>query len=248
MERILRERAQARDALKAVQPELEAYRQLRGYLDNAQLNHEDVNVLLGVGARLRAGDMEGFLRGVMPYVQMAEEALGLRLPNDLQNQVNQGLIHPDAAAEMGRNRYRIARAEGERQIAETRLRDTQQAREQENQGHLQQSVIDAINNWETGMRSRDPDFAGKADSVMRHARSLILERGYPQTPQAGVAYVEEALRQVNEFTNGLIARVAPPQPTKPTPHGVNGATSPAAFQEPRSMRDAMEIALRRMRA
>jgi hypothetical protein len=73
-----------------VEPELAQHRQLTGYLREHQLAPDDVNMLLGVGASLRRGDFQGFLNGVMPYVQAAQEALGLRLPPDLPSTVEDG--------------------------------------------------------------------------------------------------------------------------------------------------------------
>jgi hypothetical protein len=112
-ERLLQQRDEARTAYSQVEPELAQHRQLTGYLREHQLAPDDVNMLLGVGAHLRKGDFQSFLNGVMPYVQAAQEALGQRLPPDLQQQVDEGLVSESAARELSQTRFRAIQAENQ---------------------------------------------------------------------------------------------------------------------------------------
>jgi hypothetical protein len=235
-ERLLGQRDEARTALERLTPELDQHRQLQGYLRENQLAPEDVNLLLGVGASLRKGDFQGFLNGVMPYVQAAQEALGLRFPPDLQQQVDDGLITEATARELTTTRFRANQAE-------SRANDETTARTQEQQGRAIEAVRVAVADWEDGIRKRDPDYALKAVAVQRFSQAYMQERGVPRTPADAVKLVQDAYQDAT----AQFARARPtPRPTRQAPSGING-TSHGAAPEPRSMKDAAIMALANMR-
>jgi len=231
-ERLLGQRNQARRDLQAVEPELAAHRQLRGYLDQHKLVPEDVNMLLGVGASLRRGDYQAFLNGITPYVMSAQEALGLRIPKDLQAQVDQGLISTEAAAEMSRTRFRAGHAEH-------RLTEQTQQMQQQTQQQTLVQVQTAVNTWEANTRARDPDYQNKAVAVKRFAQALLQERGPPRDVNEAVSLIQDAY---NEATKEL-ARIRPaPKPTRAVPSGSQGSTV-SASRVPKTMKEAALMAL-----
>ena len=235
-EQLLAQRDEARTTLNALNPEIEQHRQLQGYLQQHQLAPDDVNLLLGVGAALRRGDYQAFLNGVGPYVQAAQEALGLRLAPDMQKQVDEGLITEETAREVTRTRFRANQSE-------ERLRTETTTRAQENQGRALEAVRSAVETWENGIRGRDPDYSLKAVAIRRFSQALLQERGAPTTPQQAVALVEEAYREATE----QFARARPPpRPTRAAPSGING-TAHGGVPEPSSMKEAAIMALQNMR-
>ena len=189
VEKLLTQRNEVRAELARIQPDLAAHRQFRGYLERANLDADDVNNLLGVGANLRAGNWEAFLKGVMPYVQTAQEALGQRLPKDLQDQVDEGALTQAAAAELIRARFTVARAEG--QVRQTEAQQTAQQAEAR-----RVSITNAVDNWEANVRSRDPDYAEKAVAVRKFSQALMQERGIPRNAEEAVALAQAALNDV----------------------------------------------------
>lgn len=237
-ERLLAQRNEARTTLEQIQPELAQHRQLQGYLTQHQLAPDDVNALLSVGASLRAGNYQAFLDGVTPYVMAAQEALGLRVARDLQQQVEQGLLSEDAARQMTATRHRAAQAEH-------RLSEQTRTHQTETTTRNVAAVRHAVEQWEAGIRQRDPDYALKSNAVRRYSQALLQERGIPQTPEAAVALTQAAYDEATaEFR-----RLRPaPAPTRASPSGVqvsnNGATAPG---EPRSMKEAALMALQSMR-
>lgn len=235
-ERLLGQRDEARTALTALTPEIEQHRQLQGYLREHQLAPDDVNMLLGVGAALRRGEYQAFLNGVMPYVQAAQEAVGLRLAPDMQKQVDEGLITEETAREVTRTRFRANQAE-------ERVRTETTTRAQEDQGRALAAVRSAVETWEDGIRKRDPDYSLKAVAIRRFSQALLQERGAPQTPDQAVKLVEEAYR---EATEQFVKVRPPPRPTRPAPSGING-TSHGAALEPATMKEAAIMALQNMR-
>jgi len=234
-ERLLGQRDEARQALEQARPDLEQHRQLQGYLREHQLAPDDVNMLLGVGASLRRGEYQAFLNGVMPYVQAAQEALGLRFAPDLQQQVDDGLITEDTAREVTRTRFRANQAEG-------RLQEETTARTQETQGRAIEAVRVAVATWEDGIKKTDPDYALKAVAVQRFSQALMQERGIPRTPADAVKLVQDAYADAT----AQFARVRPPpRPTRAAPSGINGV-SHGATQEPKTMKEAALMALSNM--
>jgi len=235
-ERLLAQRNQARRELQNLIPELEQHRQLQGYLRQNQLAPDDVNRLLGVGAALRRGDYQAFLNGVSPYVQAAQEALGLRLPNDLQSQVDQGLVSNEAAGEMARTRHRAGQAEH-------RLNEQNATIVRQQQEMALQTVRQAVDGWEANIRTRDPDYPQKAVAVRRFAQALLQERGSPRNAQEAVTLIQNAY---DEATAELARIRPPPKATRQVPTGNQGSTV-TAVREPQTMKEAALKALNGMR-
>lgn len=235
-ERLLSQRNQARRELQALQPEITQSRQLQGYLRQNQLATDDVNTLLGIGAALRRGDFQAFLNGVTPFVMTAQEALGLRIPKDLQGQVDQGLISVEAAGEMSRTRFRAGQAEH-------RLNEQMQTMSRQSQEQVLGQVQTAVNGWEADIRSRDPDYQTKAVAVRRFAQALLAERGAPRDAAEAVSLIQAAY---DEATSEL-ARIRPaPKATRQVPAGSQGSTV-SALRAPATMKDAALQALQGMR-
>jgi len=236
-ERLMAQRNEARLALEAVQPEINQHRQFQNTLQQAQLAPDDVNQLLFIGAALRKQDYKGFLDGVTPYVMAAQEALGLRIAPDIQRQVDDGLVSEDAARELTRTRHRLAQAEAS-------LRDTTRQNEVQTQNSNLNEIRSRVTNWETRIRSRDPDYAHKADTVRRFSQALLQERGTPATPEQAEALVQAAYDEANRT---LIALRPAPRPTRPSPSSVHVATGGAALngQQPNTLKEAVLMALQK---
>ena len=236
VERLIEQRNSARlDAERLKEPAAK-WDQFYGYLEQAQLAPEDVNLLLGVGAHLRAGRMKEFRDGIAPYWRLANEALGDFLPQDLQAKVDGGEITHETASEMSRLRYSNARLQGQAQATDKNL---QVARQQQ----AAEAVRNAVIVWEDGVRQRDPDYARKAAAVLRISQALMLEHGAAQTPEQAIALCERAYREAG----GWVGQFTPmPQPTRPVPDStrvVNGARP-----QPNSLMEAALAGLERTRA
>lgn len=227
IDRLLEQRNAARTELESLKDPANRWMQLNGYLQEHKLAAEDVNLLLGIGAALRRGDMRAFRDGIAPYWQLANEALGDFLPTDLQAKVETGEITLDVAREVSQMRHANARLNGQAQLNQQEINQAAQAR-------VQSQVHDAIANWEQQIIRRDPDYARKAGAVLRISQALMAEHGAPQTPETAVAMAQRAY----EEAGGWVGRLSP-QPTRPVPDStrvVNGARA-----EPR---DLMEVAMR----
>jgi len=249
VEKLVRQRNEARAALQTHQTELE---QLRGSIPQAQaaasvqkyladndIGKDDFLLTLELAAAMRRGDFKTFYEGVRPYVQLAEEYLGISLPQDLRQRVAEGHMTAPAAAMFHRERMDRALSESQR-VRQAQAYDAHvQSTAQQN---LNVAVRDTVNAWEqTTMRS-DPDYVVKKPLLEQVMWAVVRERGNPQSPEHAVEIAKEAYKRVNE----LSARWRPPKaPTSRQPSST-GRTNGAA-PEPKSLKDAVLQAIDRAR-
>jgi hypothetical protein len=236
--KLLDERLQLREQVKGLDAEAQISRSLKTYLQTHDIAKEDFQLTLDLAAAMRAGNFRQFLEGVGPYVQLATEALGLTLPNDLQQSVARGQMTVDAAATMSRERYARALAE---QNA-TRLSQQQQIQHQRQNGaDLSRSVEQAVTAWENQVRTSDPDYGRKEATVRQFLWAVINERGVPQSPEHAVEIAKDAYERA---TNTLREFAPAPRPTRLSPSSI-GRTAAGARPEPKTLMEAALLGLER---
>ena len=208
------------------------------FLEKNDIPNEDLDVILDLTAKLRQGDFAGFLQGVSPYVDLAQQYTGQVLPADLQQQVKQGYVSPEIATELAQRR-------AQNQV----LQDNTARRSTSDQKQMAQNRADnirvAVTDWEKQVAQTDPDYKLKADIVRRTSQAMMQEHGAPQSPQDALNMVKAAYEEVN----GTVGKLRPaPKATRrgPSSTGQHGGTAPVA--EPTSMMEAMQQALEAKRA
>jgi hypothetical protein len=213
--------------------------ELQSFLKQADIGKEDFGLLLDLGAAMRRGDFKAFLEGVAPYVKVAQEALGVSLPEDLQRAVQQGHMTEEAA------RY-TAQQRGARQLAEAKAaRATEQytaVTTDQERARFTASVEQAVRDWETGIRKADPDYARKEPVVRDLLPVVVQERGPPRSPAEAIEIAKAAYERANAFVSRFVPQ---PRQTRQVPSSltrVNGATP-----QPKSMLEAARFALERTR-
>lgn len=203
------------------------------YMKDYRLKKEDVTTMLGLTAALQTGDFKTFLAGVVPYVQFAQQQLGLMLPADLQQQVRQGRITEALARELAQQR-----AANRLSSVKTRQMQSDHAAMQDQARRTQ--FKDAVNNWEASTRSTDPDYGKKQPLVERFTKALLRDRGMPRTPEEAVSMAKLAYDEATKYVTGLAPK--PPQPTPMTP-GTGKSPTPVK-SEPGSLMEAAIQGLR----
>jgi len=230
--KLLQQREEARAEARAVVSEVEPF---RAFMQENDLGSEDLAFGLQALATLRKGDFEGFLAQVQPFVQLAEEYTGRRLPEDLQRQVQQGRMAPDVAVGMSRQRMDLGRA---RQQLDQHAQYEAQRREEEGR----ETNRSAVAVWEQSIKASDPDYARKLDVAKAFVASIKAEHGDPQTPEDALAVAKEAYRRASE---SMRAALPPRAATQMSPSGVQRPSNPSAVPSPRSLMDAVQQALAR---
>ena len=236
--KLLNERFALREQIKGLDAEAQISRSLKTYLQTHDIAKEDFQLTLDLAAAMRAGNFRAFLEGVGPYVQLATEALGLTLPNDIQQSVARGQMTQDAGAALSRERYARALAE---QNA-TRLSQQQQIHHrQQNGADLSRSVEQAVTAWENQVRTSDPDYGRKEATVRNFLWAVIQERGVPQSPEHAVEIAKDAYERA---TNTLREFAPAPKPTRQVPSSI-GRTAAGARPEPKTLMEAALLGLER---
>jgi hypothetical protein len=225
-----------RNGLKA---EAQVTQTLRDFLVVNDIAKEDFQLTLDLAAAMRRGDFKGFLDGIGPYVQLATQALGITLPNDLQGEVAAGRMGFDAAAQISRERYSRALAE-QRATRATAVMTSQQTYTQQTQ--LAQSIEQTVASWEAGIRQTDPDYGRKEATVKNFLWAVVQERGAPHTAEQAVEIAREAYNRANETLRQFSP---PPRPTRAVPSSINRSAAPGTRSEPKSMMEAAQMGLER---
>ncbi len=212
---------------------------LNTYLRQNNIDNDSFNTLLSVGAALQRGDFKTFLESITPFVQLAQEQLGVVLPHDLHAQVMSGQMTEEGARDV--QRQRLALMQRNETLSRQAQQEARQRQETELSLHQQNAatIASTVSSWENTVRASDPDYARKAEAMKDITRSLIAERGAPRTPQEAVAMAQEAYNRVNDFAK----QFAPaPKPTANVPSGIRSNSGRAP--EPRSLEEAVLSGLR----
>ena len=245
IERLLNQRRELRaeiDRLKTIEPSAQAASSVQRYLADNDIGREDFLMMLELGASLRKGDFQRFYAGIKPYVQLAEEYLGVSLPPDLQQRVREG--HMTTQAAMAFSRERMDRA-----MTQNNLHRQQQAfgqyqhynaqqQQQQQRAQLAESIRVGVNAWESKIEQSDPDYAQhKRAAVQNMMWSVVKERGSPQSTEQAIQIAQESLRRVND----LYGKWAPQRrPTMRVPSSTS--RNPGVLPEPKSVADVVRLA------
>lgn len=195
---------------------------------------------LELAAAMRRGDFKTFYEGIKPYMQLAEEYLGVQLPRDLQQRVAEGHMTTQAARMFARERMDRALAEGQRQRQAEMYQQTTTAHAQQ---QLANAVSEYVDRWERATMAADPDYSRKQAAVQDMMWAVVREQGRPQSPEHAVAIAMESYRRVNERYRSW---ASPARPTSMQPRST-GKTNGAA-PEPKSLLEAVRMARESARA
>jgi hypothetical protein len=234
--KLLRQRRELRNEVEQLRPVARIGNELETFSRTNDLSGDDVILCLQMAAAIRRGDYEEFYRTVSPYVRKAQEYIGVVLPPDLHQRVEQGHMTVEAAKEFARTRF-----DNERSRAAAL--DAQDRQAQSSVAAMQSDIQRSVSALEARFAASDPDYKAKADQVRRVAQAMLFERG------GRITSVNDALQITKdayvEVSKSLRARQPPPRPTAPVPNG--HGQSPSARQAPRTLMEAAQQALENAR-
>jgi hypothetical protein len=228
--RLLVQRNEALDKIKSLEPEVEGFRRITGFIADAGMTPDEANLLLEIGRNMKKDPLKAWEQ-LKPYVAQLQRLAGDELPPDLQEAVTKGEI-ADAYARQ------LARARTETAVHSTRARESDAALQQRNAAQASQQVADAmastISTWERSQAQSDPDWNLKQSRIGELIELEVLRtKKYPRTAQEAIDLAEKAKTAVN-------AEFARLQPRKPAVAAVNPAS--AARVQPAKPTTALEAA------
>lgn len=227
MERLLAQRNEARDELASLQPDAQNWRSYSQWVQETGFTQEEHQQLLGIGALLKAGRFQEVYPALKSYMDAVEFAIGHRLPADLQQQVDDGVLPDATARELAQTRARAGQAEQRVAAANANLQSVQTER-------AAAAVHNALSTWEANVARRDADYSHKQELLMTYVRAELGGRTV-MDPREAVQIADRCMERVNQ----QFRRMRPaPAATPLAP--VSGHTPPRATPEPpKTLEDAI---------
>lgn len=214
----------ARDAKAALD-------KIRQFVQENQMDQEAVAFGLGVQAKLSTGDYEGFLKDMVPIIEMAQQALGKTFAPDLNEQVENGYMSEEAARELTKARLEAKRAREQQQKLQSQH---QQMTEEQTRQQVVQHIVSAVNTREAELRQSDPDYAQKAPVVRQYMEYAMKNGARPQSADAAIQMINDAYK----FASSQIAQRPAPKATPPRPSTSSVSRGNPA---PQSLEDALAM-------
>jgi hypothetical protein len=174
------------------------YRQFTGYLEQNGITEPEANELFEIGALMK-NDPAKALELIHPHYQQLLQVTGNILPEDLQQQVQQGFLTREHAIEISRSRA----MNQTNQIITQEKQQRQQIQTQRQQQQEQTTAIqDGITNWESKWSKSDPDYNKKKDRVLDQVELMLAranrEGKMPQTVDEAIKLAEDARKFVEK--------------------------------------------------
>jgi len=210
-----------RDSLK---PRAEQYDKIMGFMRSNGLTPQEMAEGLRVMALMRNNPAEAY-QSIQGYAQRLAEMTGDKLPDDVKERLESGLIDDDSAKE-------LARLKAERRAAEEQAVRMQQEALVANQ----RAMHDAVATWEKRERAKDPDWDSKYEMVKDRVVS-IMSQERPANPSDAIKVASRALAEVNDRLRPLAGRSGNVR----TP--ISSVSSSSTRQAPRSLEEVVRMGL-----
>ena len=240
MRQLLDQRDEARQAIETLKPAAERMQQITEYVEKAGLDSQEVNSGFEI-MRLMKQDPVKALEALTPYWQALNQAVGNVLPDELQNEVQEGRISEERARELSQTRSREALARKASEEAAQRAAEIQTRQTVEATAHAAQS---AVSEWERKWSSNDPDYQAKQARVMEKIELTLARRTREgkamPTAQEAVQLSQAALDAVNAELKPFLGKRQAIDP----PVSAGGAATDA-HPVPQNTMDAIDMALRK---
>jgi hypothetical protein len=228
-----RELVKEKNTYKAQMAEYEAdakqYRDIQSFMQSNGLTADEVANTLGMLAKMKTGDPAEAYELMRERMEQLALAAGKKLPQDLEERVEQGFVDRDTAQQLYQKQVQ---AERQAALAQGQL----ERRTQEEARTQVVSMANAVQAWEQATKATDPDFEIKVDLVKDRVRAYVAANGMPKSPEEAVKVSKDAYESVTQV---LRRAQGVKQPMRPAVGGkVNGSAAP----EPRNLLDVIRRA------
>lgn len=214
----------------------ERWGHITGFMQEHGLSSEEVAEGYEVMALLKSGDPAKLAQAREWFAERLDgldQTLGNVLPDDLVARIEAGTLDEEGATELAQAR---AAAKLRETRAATEATATAAEREAADATALTNSMVSAVEAWETRTKANDPDFSKKAQPMMDRCNRIVAQEGAPRTAAAAEAL---AKRAYEEITSELKAMLPRPRAIVPAPAG---QVTPAAAK-PKTLREAINGAV-----
>lgn len=230
---LISERNEYRNMAEEYQPHAEEFQKIEHFMQRNQLSNEEVAQGFQIMALMKHNPFAA-REQLIQHLQVLDQVTGnAGLPPDLRQEVEQGYITEARAQEIAR-----LRATGQFQQQRTEFEQAQYQRQlqQEQQARAMEAQKTALNDWESKMASRDPDYDSMKEWVAKELQLLAM-RERPQTPEDAVRLAKTAYDNVKQGFRRFKPQRQTVQP-KADSNSI-GNVAGGAQPEPKSFLDAV---------
>jgi hypothetical protein len=228
--KVLGERNEVRQERDQYYEGHQQWQQVRSFMQENELEDQEVANAFKVLA-LAKQDPAQARQELQQMMDQLGQQTGEVLPEDLQTDVDDGLISEERAQELAKHRNESQRERNRRERTEQQQREAQerQARDQQVQEQRQ-----AIDQWESRIQENDPDYPRIQEWVIKELR-LRAQDNPPQSKEEAVKLAQNAYDTVKKSLRSIAGGKPEIQPNDATTR--SGSTS-AAGPEPGSIEEA----------
>ncbi len=231
-----RELSEVKTELPTLKDAHERFTRIQSFVQEHNIEPENVTKMFDMVAMLSRGDYKGFLETIKPFYDHAAQAAGQTIAPDLQKQVEDGYLTEEHARELT-----AARMQGQtyKSQADRYRQQSEQLRQQHTQQVEQSRMIDAITQREAHLKATDPDYAQKQPMLKAMVELALKNGARPQNAQQAIALVDDAYTRVS-------AMAPAPRPARPTTPRPSASSPPRGAPAPKTLEEAIEQSLSQM--
>lgn len=235
---MVRQRDEFRQQAEQLEPKAQEFDKINQFMQDNELSAQEVADGLQVVAMMKNDPIKA--RDVLAErMQSLNEVSGHTLPSDLQNEVESGMISEDRARELARLRNETRLADEKRQRTEQKTQEQLQQEQQQRQREQAQGVIQqqrtAIQDWESKLKAKDPDY-GRIQSFVAKELRFQVQNNPPRNVDQAIQLAEKAYKDVKD----QFKKAMPERPeVRRSPDSSQSSASSATDQQPSSFMDAV---------
>lgn len=228
---MVRDRDSLKEKVDALTPRAEDYGKIEQFMQHNELTVQDVAEGLQVVALMKNDPVRA--RAVLAErMQRLDQFTGDRLPDDLQAEVNEGVISEGRAKELAQLR---SQTDFVTKRSERQQQKSEEARRQDEARQVIQDQQSAVRKWEADIQKTDPDYKRIQRFVTKELR-LLVQQAPPMNTEQAVALAKQAY----ETVKGELRAVMPEKPAVSRgPNSQQSGSSQQTGQEPASFMDAI---------
>ena len=217
--------------IEQLRPEAEGHRKIQAYLRENSISAEQAGQALFL-AGLMQSDPEAAYRQLEPVLRDLASRVGVSLPEDLMNDVRQGNITQDRAAELAKARAQATEAERRQSALAERTKAEAAAREAEQRSEHVGRMAKLGDALAAEKAQADPDWNAKQSFVADRLRRDIQENGLPKDEKDLRTRFAKAVGDVTlEFQKIVPGKPKPIRPVASTGSSAEVQTPPKSARE-----------------
>lgn len=225
---VIKERDSLAMKVEEAKPLVERATAIQDYCQRYGVSDQQLNEAIEIAALL-VNDPLSARQRLKPIMDVLDGYSGDKLPQDLQQAVEDGTLDPKFAKE-------LAQARSGQTVQQRKVGVAEQNASQTSINAVQS----ALNAWDMAHRKIDPDFQPKANGAVDGKYELFRDKLMTmvstrpvRSPQEAIKFAEEAYEAVGKTLARFTVRSKPASKVLPT----NGSSSTAAEPAPKSLLD-----------